>query len=107
MSQSPNQPNPESGADPQVVRVSISEGARLFGINSRTIRRALAQGQIRYIVVCGRYKLNFESLLRWSQRQTTVQKKLNAQGIGQWVSKWKIRNPKYSPNHPEQIKGQS
>jgi excisionase family DNA binding protein len=100
MPQSPNQPESESGDNVEVVRVSISEGARLFGIHSRTIRRALAQGQIRYIVVCGRYKINFESLLRWSQRQPTVQKKLNAQGIGQWVSKWKIRNPKYSPHKP-------
>lgn len=101
MPQNLNQLNSEPISKTEIIRVSISEGARLLGIHSRTIRRALAQGQIRYIIVRGRYKINFESLLRWSQRQPAVQKKLNARGIGQWVAKWKIRNPKYSPHGPE------
>lgn len=82
------------------VRVSISEAARLFGMNQRTIRRAITQNELRYIVVRGRYKLHFESLVLWSQRSASAKTKLESKGIGQWVSQWKIRNPKFSPRPP-------
>ncbi len=85
-------------AVPTIVRVSVSEAARLFGINTRTIRRALATGELTYIVVRGRYKINFESLVRWSQQKPTVGKKRDTAGIGQYVDQWKIRNTLYSPN---------
>jgi len=82
-------------ADP--IRISISEAARLFGLDSKTIRRAIKAGELRYIVVRGRYKINFESLLKWSQVKPTVRNKSNTQGIGQYVEKWKISNKLYSP----------
>ena len=81
-----------------IVRVSISEAAALFGINPQTIRRAIQSREISYIVVAGRYKLNFESLVNWSQKKTTVRNKSNKKGIGQYIEKWKIKNPLYSPN---------
>ena len=83
---------------PNIVRVSISEAARLFGVNPQTIRRAIKEEELAYIVVAGRYKINFESLVKWSQRKTTVENKLNKNGIGQYVDKWKIRNTLYSPS---------
>ena len=83
------------------VRVSISEAARLFGIHARTIRRAIQDGEIRYVVVLGRYKLHFGSLVSWSQRTTTVRNKCDSRGIGQWVDQWKIKNTKFSPRPPE------
>ena len=82
------------------VRVSIGEAARLFGIHARTIRRAITAGEIRYIVVRGRYKLHFGSLVSWSQRAATVRNKRDAKGIGQWVDQWKITNTKFSPRPP-------
>jgi excisionase family DNA binding protein len=81
-----------------VIRVSVSEAARLFGISSKTIRRALTDGEVTYVVVRGRYKLNFESLVRWSQTRPKVKNKLARQGIGQFVDQWKIKNRLYSPN---------
>lgn len=87
----------------EIVRVSISEAAKLFGVNPQTIRRAIAAREIIYAVVGGRYKLNFESLVKWSQRRTTIKNKLSKKGIGQFVDKWKIKNPLYSPN-PKAIK---
>ncbi|MFA6104988.1 MAG: helix-turn-helix domain-containing protein [Patescibacteria group bacterium] len=87
----------------ELIRVSISEAARLFGVNSQTIRRAIRSQEVTYVVVSGRYKLNFESLVKWSQRHTTVKNKLLKKGIGQYVDKWKIKNPLYSPN-PKSIK---
>ncbi|OGL70380.1 hypothetical protein A3B32_00845 [Candidatus Uhrbacteria bacterium RIFCSPLOWO2_01_FULL_53_9] len=82
------------------IRVSVSEAARLFGVSQRTVRRAIKDQEITYIVVQGRYKVNFESLVRWSQQRTTVRKKRDAQGIGQYVDQWKIGNPLFSPRTP-------
>ena len=81
-----------------MVRVSVSEAARLFGVNAQTIRRAIKNQEITYIVVAGRYKINFESLVKWSQAKTTVKNKSNTHGIGQYVGKWKINNTLYSPS---------
>ncbi len=82
----------------EVIRVSISEAARLFGVNAQTIRRAITAQEVTYIIVAGRYKLNFESLVKWSQKHTTLKNKLENKGIGQFVGHWKIKNPLYSPN---------
>jgi excisionase family DNA binding protein len=82
---------------PKPIRVSISEAARLLGIDTHTIRRAIKRQEVRYIVVQSRYKINFESLITWSQNRTTVRNKMNKNGIGQFVDKWKIRNKKFSP----------
>ncbi len=81
-----------------VIRVTVAEAARLFGVSQRTVRRAIANQEITYVVVQGRYKLNFESVLRWSQATTTVRNKRDKTGIGQYVDRWKIRNRLYSPN---------
>ena len=90
----------------EVVRVSISEAARLFGVSSQTIRRAIKDQEITYVVVAGRYKVNFESLVKWSQAKTTLKNKRDNRGIGQYVDKWKIRNTLYSPS-PKIVKKKS
>ncbi|MFA7245315.1 MAG: helix-turn-helix domain-containing protein [Candidatus Magasanikbacteria bacterium] len=82
----------------EIIRVSISEAARLFGVNPQTIRRAIKSQEITYVVVAGRYKINFESLVRWSQKKVTVKNKAEKYGIGQYVDKWKIKNTLYSPS---------
>ncbi|OGH65945.1 MAG: hypothetical protein A3J66_01880 [Candidatus Magasanikbacteria bacterium RIFCSPHIGHO2_02_FULL_47_14] len=82
----------------EIIRISISEAARLFGVSTQTIRRAIRDDEITYIVVAGRYKLNFESLVRWSQEKTTVRNKSNEHGIGQFVHQWNISNKLYSPS---------
>lgn len=82
------------------VRVSVSEAASLFGVNARTVRRALTTGELRYVIVRGRYKIHFGSLVSWSQKAPTVRNKRDNKGIGQWVDQWKIRNTKFSPRPP-------
>lgn len=94
---------PKTDTSKEMVRVAISEAARLFGVNTQTIRRAIQAQEITYVVVAGRYKINFESLVKWSQRHTTVRNKLAKKGIGQFVDKWKIKNPLFSPN-PRSLK---
>lgn len=93
-----NKQNQPEKDQKEVIRVSISEAGRLFGVNAQTIRRAIKDQEITYIVVAGRYKINFESLVRWSQQKTTVKNKSEKKGIGQYVDKWKISNTLYSPS---------
>lgn len=82
----------------KIIRVSVSEAARLFGVDSHTIRRAIKAQEINYVVVRGRYKIHFESLIKWSQRKVRIKNKTNRDGIGQFIGKWKISNKLYSPN---------
>lgn len=82
----------------KIIRVTVSEASRLFGVDSKTIRRAIKAEALKYVVVQGRYKINFQSLLEWSQKQTSTRNKLTNAGIGQYVDKWKIKNKLYSPN---------
>ena len=80
------------------IRLTISQAANLFGVSSKTIRRAISNQEIRYIVVRGVYKVLFESVLKWSQDRIKIKNKLSSHGIGQFVDKWKIKNRLYSPN---------
>lgn len=79
------------------VRVSVSEAGRLFGVTQTTIRQAIKTQELRYIVVRGRYKINFESLINWSQKNTRRKIKLEKDGLGQYVEKWRIKNKLFSP----------
>ncbi|MDD5749197.1 MAG: helix-turn-helix domain-containing protein [Patescibacteria group bacterium] len=81
-----------------IIRVSVSEAARLFGVSSKTIRQAIKDQKLKYIVVSGRYKINFSSLLSWSQNSSRRRNLLKNQGLGQYVDKWEIKNKKYSPD---------
>ncbi len=85
----------------QIIRISISEASHLFGLSTKTIRQAIKLGQISYVIVRGRYKLNFESALEWSQLSTRRRHLLAKDGLGQYVDQWRIRNRKYSPRPPE------
>lgn len=81
-----------------IIRVSVSEAAKLFGVSQKAIRQAIKAEEIRYIVVKGRYKINFSSLVEWSQLSTRRRNQFKKQGLGQYVDKWKITNKKFSPS---------
>ena len=83
---------------PTPIRITISQAANLFGLSQKTIRRAIADEELLYVVVRGVYKINFESLLKWSQNRVKIRNKRDSQGIGQFVDKWKIKNKLFSPN---------
>lgn len=87
------------------IRLSVSEAAKIFGLSQQTIRRALKAKQLKYIVVRGRYRISFFSLLQWSQKSTATKNKLARQGIGQFVKDWEINNRLYSP-HPKNVERQ-
>ena len=81
---------PTTVPEQTIIRVSVSEAARLFGISQQTVRRALKNNAISFIVIGNRYKIDFASLFTWSQSKITVKNKMNGNGIGQFVAKWRI-----------------
>jgi len=89
----------------KVIRLSVSEAAKIFGIHERTIRRAIKDHELHYVVVQGRYKINFDSILKWSQKNAVIRNKTQKHGIGQFVEKWRISNTLYSPN-PDLVKNE-
>ncbi len=91
-------PSPE-----KMIRLSVSEASRIFGVESKTIRRAIKGQKLRYVVVRGRYRISFASLLEWSQERKRIQRKLDKNGIGQYVERWKIKNVLYSPNPEREV----
>ena len=40
-----------SMSTPKVIRLSVSEAAKIFGIHERTIRRAIAEHELHYVAV--------------------------------------------------------
>ena len=84
------------------LRISVSQAANLFGVSEHTIRKALKENKLSYVVVRNRYKINFDSLLEWSQKSTRRRNRRDSLGIGKHVAQWRIKNKKYSPN-PELI----
>lgn len=69
--------------------LSVSETAKLCGLSSRTIRRALADGELKFNTVDGRYKIGFSAVLEWVQKNPTLSKKMQSHGLGFYVEKWR------------------
>ena len=70
------------------VFVSVSEAAKLGGVNSRTIRRAIQDEKITYKIVKDRYLLDFKSTLHYLYSNRKLRNKLLQNGIGQYIENW-------------------
>ena len=71
------------------LKLTISEAAKLVGVDALTIRRALKKNEIRHLVIAGRYKIDLADLLVWVRTKSSVVKKMTEHG-SQFVEKWKI-----------------
>ena len=69
--------------------LSVSEAAKLGGIQSKTIRRAIKSGVLIFRVVNERYQIDFRSLIHFLFRTTKLKNKLHINGIGQFIQEWK------------------
>ncbi|MEA1962948.1 MAG: hypothetical protein U9M94_01780 [Patescibacteria group bacterium] len=70
------------------IHISVSEAAKLGGINSRTIRRAIQDEKITYKIVKDRYQLDFKSTLHFLYSNRKLRNKLLQNGIGQYIESW-------------------
>jgi uncharacterized protein YidB (DUF937 family) len=86
---SPARPTaPVANAPASPLLVSVSESAKLGGVQSKTIRRAIAGNLITYHIHGNRYLIDLGSLLTFLRSRTKLHNKLNKAGLGQYVDSW-------------------
>ena len=71
------------------VWLSVSEAAKIGGVQTKTIRRAIQDNQVKYKIIGNRYLIDFSTLLNYLRAKTKLKNKLNQFGLGQYVDKWK------------------
>ncbi len=71
------------------VWLSVSEAAKLGGVQTKTIRRAIQAKIIQYKVINNRYIVNFASVIIYLHSKNKLKNKLNQFGIGQYIDKWR------------------
>ena len=75
----------------ELIWLSVSEAAKVGGVQNKTIRRAL-KGQLKFKVKGNRYFIDFVSLIVYLHRNQKLRNKLVEHGIGQYIGEWKIDN---------------
>lgn len=68
--------------------MSVSEAAKVGGVQTKTIRRAIKSNQISFKVIGNRYLVNLDSLIHFLYTKTKLTNKLKEFGIGQYIKEW-------------------
>lgn len=71
------------------IWLSVSEAAKLGGVQDKTIRRAIQYNYVKYKIVSNRYLIDFPTLITYLHTKTKLKNKFNQFGLGQYVDKWK------------------
>lgn len=69
--------------------LSISQAAVFFGVEQKTIRRAIKSHEVAYVVEGNRYSVEIGSLIAWAHQSKKLHNKLRLYGIGKFVDKWR------------------
>jgi hypothetical protein len=69
--------------------LSVSETAKIVGITTKTVRRAIQSHKVIYKVVMDRYLIDLKSSLHFVFSNKKLKNKLTQKGIGQYIDKWK------------------
>jgi hypothetical protein len=86
--------SPSSGqaGDPQVVEnpiwLRVSEAAKLGGVQSKTIRRGIKSGALRYKIISNKYYIELRTLILFLHKSIKLKNKLYKNGIGQYIRHW-------------------
>ncbi|MDD4333074.1 MAG: hypothetical protein PHT51_03085 [Patescibacteria group bacterium] len=68
---------------------SVSEAAKIGGVQNKTIRRAIQSNSIKFKIIKNRYLIELTSLIIFLHTKTKLKNKLNQFGIGQYIKEWK------------------
>ncbi len=71
------------------IWLSVSEAAKIGGVNTKTIRRAIQSEKIKYKIYKDRYLVGLRSLIQFLNSNKKLKNKLNFNGIGQYVKEWR------------------
>jgi hypothetical protein len=69
------------------IWLSVSESAKIGGITTKTIRRAIQNKSVKYRIVNNRYFIDLKSLFIYLYSNKKLKNKLNQYGIGQYIDK--------------------
>lgn len=69
--------------------LTIKEAETLSGISTISIRKAIKLKEIDYILDNGKYKIDFNNLIKWCYSSTRRKNVFNTVGIGKYVNSWK------------------
>ncbi len=67
------------------IFLSVSESAKLIGVDSKTIRRAIKSKKIKYKINNNRYAIKFPSLINFARSSIKLRNKFYSQGIGKYI----------------------
>ncbi len=71
------------------IYLSVSEAAKIGGVQDKTIRRALKQaGELKFRIVKNRYQIDLASLIVYLHKTTKLKNKLYNFGIAQYIKDW-------------------
>ncbi|NIA18426.1 MAG: hypothetical protein GWO79_00940 [Actinobacteria bacterium] len=70
--------------------LSVSEAAKLGGVQTKTIRRAIQSNAVKYKVVGNRYSVDFASLIIYLHSKKKLKNKFDNFGIGQYYGVIKL-----------------
>ena len=71
------------------IWLSVSEAAKIGGVQTKTIRRAIQYNKVKYKIIGNRYLIDLSTLIAFLNAKTKLKNKLNQFGLGQYVDKWK------------------
>ena len=69
------------------IALSVSEAAKLGGVQTKTIRRAISSSLIDYKVINNRYIIDLKSLITFLHSRTKLINKFKSNGLGQYIEK--------------------
>lgn len=75
------------------IWLSVSEAAKIAGVQTKTIRRGIEATSLKFKVVGNRYLINMTALIAWVLNNTKLRNKFLSQGFGQYVADWKHPSP--------------
>ncbi len=84
--------NPPPKTPNNTIWLAVSEAAKLGGVQTKTIRRAIQSNKVTYKIIKNRYLIEFTSIIRFLYTTTKLKNKLFEYGIGQYIDKWKQDN---------------
>ncbi len=71
------------------IWLTMSEAAKLGGLQKKTIKRAIRSNFLKYKIVENRYLVDLRSVLLYLASKKKLWNKLKEYGLGQYVEKWR------------------
>ncbi len=70
------------------IWLSVSESAKIGGVQSKTIRRAIQSSLVKYKIVGNRYLIELSTVLKFLLSKTKLKNKFVKFGLGQYLEQF-------------------